>query len=337
MNTDSTGPMGAVGAWRDRFTARLQQSQHGPIFRVARVVLTLTILGVLVVQLTRVGWTAIFGALPTHPLFYVLLGVVYIALPVTEALIYGRLWGLELWPLGLACARKRVLNDEVLGYSGEVSLYLWGASRGLDTGRVFRAVRDVNIVSSIVSFAVAGGMVALMVAFGELDLTGWAGDRVVGIAVGLFLLVGFILVLRRFQHYVFALSHREAARVAALHLGRHVLTNAALILMWHLVQPTVEIGVWLTFAALLVVVERLPFLPSRDLVFLGTSVELAKTMPVAAAAMAGMLLVQSALFKLLHITVFALAPLSLGGRSERQGLTIDDIDKTSDHTIGEKR
>jgi hypothetical protein len=79
----------------------------------------------------------------------------------------------------------------------------------------------------------------------------------------------------------------------------------------------------------LVVVERLPFLPSRDLVFLGASVELSKTMPVAAAAVAGMFLVQSGVFKLLHLAVFVAAPLGLRRSTRRaEGLTIPREAKT---------
>jgi hypothetical protein len=329
MASDSTGAMAALGAWRDRLTARLQQGSRRPLFRAVRVLTTLAIAGVLAVQLTHVGWAAILDALPTHPLFYGLLLLVYAALPVTEVWIYGPLWSLGRWPTLLACARKRVLNEEVLGYSGEVSLYLWAAGNGLETGRAFRAVRDVNIVSSAVSFTVAGMIVGLMAAFGAWDLGGWVGERAVSVVLGLVLLVGIGLLAVRFRRHLFTFSRREALRVGALHFARHVVTNALLVAMWHLAQPEVSLGVWLTFAAVLVVVERLPFLPSRDLVFLGASVELSKTMPVAAAAVAGMFLVQSGVFKLLHLAVFVAAPLGLRRSTRRaEGLTIPREAKT---------
>jgi hypothetical protein len=317
MTPGSNGAVDALGAWRDRFTATLQQHGRGPLFRVVRLLATLAVTALLAVQLTRIGWSAILGALPTHPLFYGLLAVVYTALPVTEVGIYGPLWKLGRWPTAWASARKRVLNEEILGYSGEVSLYLWAAAGGIETGRAFRTVRDVNIVSSAVSFTVAGLIVGLMAVFGVWDFNGWVGERAVGVTGGLVLLVGLGLLAKRFRRHLFAFTRREALRVGALHFTRHLVTNGLLVAMWHYAQPDVGFEVWLTFAAVLVVVERLPFLPSRDLVFLGASVELAKTMPVAAAAVAGTFLVQSGAFKLLHLAVFAAAPLALKRAGQR--------------------
>ncbi|MDX1419480.1 MAG: hypothetical protein R3181_05885 [Rubricoccaceae bacterium] len=316
MATDSTGVIATLGAWRDRTTDRLQARAQGRLARAARLALTAGIVAVLAVQLTRVGWQAILDALPTHPLFYLLLGGVYVLLPVTETLIYRPLWPLPPRALFWACARKRVLNEEVIGYSGEVSLYLWGAARGLDAGHAFRVVRDVNIVSSVVSFTVAGLLVGAMVGLGELDTAGWVAGRGLPILAGLVLLVGLGVLVVRFRHYVFALPRRAAARVAALHLARHALTNAGLIGMWHLAQPSVGLPVWLTFAAVLVVIERLPFVPSKDLVFVGAGVGLSGGLAVAEAAIAGMLLVQSAGFKALHLLAYLLASSSLGREGE---------------------
>jgi hypothetical protein len=322
MATNSTGVIASLGGWRDRTTARLQAGAQGRLVRLARSLLTVGILIVLAVQLSRVGWQAILDALPTNPLFYALIGVVYLLLPVVEVFIYRPLWSLPRWTLFLACVRKRVLNEEVLGYSGEVAMYLWGAEQGIETGRAFRTVRDINIVSSVVSFSVAGALVGVMVGLGELNAGGWIAGRVVPVIAGIVLLVGMWTLLVRFRRYVFALPRREAARVAALHLARHVLTNVGLITMWHLAQPAVSVGVWLTFAAVLIVIERLPFLPSKDLVFLGAGVELSKGMEVATAAMAGMLLVQSGAFKVLNLLAFVTASLLLRSSSSKTGVDI---------------
>ena len=284
--------------------------------RVVRLLVLAGIVGLVLYQLSRVGWGAVWAALPGHPAFYALLLGVYVALPVTEVAIYRPLWRLPGLDVFFACARKRVLNEEVLGYTGEVSLYLWAARRGIEPGAAFRTVRDVNIISSAVSFGVAGALVGIMVAVGELDLQAWIGEQAVYLGAALVVAAGLVALGVRFRHYVFALPVREAARVGALHFARHVVTTAMLVAMWHLVQPEVGLGVWLTFAAVLVVIERLPFLPSKDLVFLSASVELSKALTVAAAAMAGMLLVQSGVFKLLHVIVFLASALILRERPE---------------------
>ncbi|NNF58742.1 MAG: hypothetical protein HKN04_10930 [Rhodothermaceae bacterium] len=321
MATDSTGLVGALSAWRDRTTARLQEGARGPVVRLLRSAVLLGIIALLVVQLTRVGWGAILVALPTHPGFYVLLIGIYLALPITEVFIYRPLWQHRARDLFLACARKRVLNEEVLGYTGEVFLYLWTTRQGIESSRAFRTVRDVNILSSAVSFTVAGILVGIMIALGELDLSGWLDGQALYIGAGIVVAAGIILLGVRFRSYVFALPLREAFRVGALHGARHLITTLMLVAMWHLAQPSISLGVWLSFAAILVVIERLPFLPSKDLVFLGASVELSKTMTLATAAMAGMLLVQSAVFKALHLVVFAVSAVALREEQDPSQLT----------------
>lgn len=305
------GFLGTLARWRDRVTERLQQGGGGPAVRVLRGLVLVGIILLLVVQLGGVGWNAIWEALPTHPLFYALLVVAYLSLPAAETMIYRRLWGLSMRDTFFACARKRVLNEEVLGYSGEVFYYLWGAKKGIETGEAFRSVRDANIVSSLMSFLVAGLLVAVMVTVGELDVSGWIGGQTVYIFAGVIVLAGGIALGLRFRRHVFALGRRDAAHVAGWYLARHLFANAAMIGMWTVAQPSVSLSVWLTFAAILVVIERLPFLPSKDLVFLGAGVELSKTMQVGTASIASMLLVQSASYKVLHVILFLLSTVFL--------------------------
>ena len=328
MASDSNQLITALSSWRDRTTLRLQTGGRGPIVRSLRLVVTLGIVSLLVWQLSRVGWSAIFDALPTHPMFYTLLIGIYLALPITEVFIYRPLWRQNRRDIFLACARKRVLNEEVLGYTGEVFLYLWASRRSIEPGHAFRTIRDVNIVSSAVSFAVAGVLVGLMAALSEFDLGGWFGAQGIYLAAILVLAVGVIFLTVRFRRYVFALPLRETGRVAALHSGRHLVTTSMLVAMWHYAQPSVSLGVWLSFAAVLVVIERLPFLPSKDLVFLGASVELSKTMTIATASMAGMLLVQSGIFKLLHLVVFGISAVVLQGNLASTELTLESETET---------
>ena len=319
MPTDPSGLIAALSAWRDRLTRSIQDDRWGPLLTTGRVVLTGLIIGLLAVQLTRVGWNSVIGGLPSHPLFYLLLVLVYGALPLTEVAIYKALWGPSPWSLLAACARKRVLNEEVMGYSGEVSLYLWAARSGLDPGHAFRTVRDVNIVSAAVSFGFAGLLVGFVVLSGGVAWQQWVPQRSWGLAAVAVLAVGAVLVGIRFRRYVFALSAKETGRVALLHLIRYILTNGLLIAMWHLARPEVGMSVWLIFATMLVVIERLPFLPSRDLIFLGLGVELSKSIELATGAIAGMLLVQSVGFKLLHLSVL----LATTRTGERAGVPND--------------
>ncbi len=298
-------------AWRQRAAAALESERGKSVLTWGRRLLTAVIATGIVWQLSSVGWASILAALPTHPLFYVLLVFVYFSLPLSEILIYGPLWGTRPLDTFLACARKRVYNEDLLGYSGEVYLYVWAAQRGIDRGHAFRTVRDNNIVSSASSMSVALALVAAMVGIGQFDLSAWIGGGkgvywVAG-AVGLGIVIALGVVFRR---HVFALSPRQALGLAAVHLTRLVAANGALVWMWSLAVPDVPLRVWLTFVTVLVVMNRLPFLPSKDLLFLGASVELSKTMRVATASLAGMLLVQSVCMKALNLLVLALTQWS---------------------------
>jgi hypothetical protein len=69
-------------------------------------------------------------------------------------------------------------------------------------------------------------------------------------------------------------------------------------------MPEVPIAVWLTFAAALIIVNRIPFMPGKDLLFVGAGIELAMHLDVATAQVASMLLVASVLTKVLNLSVF---------------------------------
>jgi long-chain acyl-CoA synthetase len=88
--------------------------------------------------------------------------------------------------------------------------------------------------------------------------------------------------------------------------GVNTLYNALLILSWEAVIPDISISVWFTFLAMMIVINRIPFLPSKDLLFLGASIELSRHLEVATDSIAGMLLVYSVLGKIFNLIVFLL-------------------------------
>lgn len=303
--------LAALHTWRHSAEAALASPRGKRTLTWGRRLLTVVIAAGIVWQLSTVGWASILASLPTRPLFYVLLVFVYFSLPLFEILIYGPLWGTKPLETFLACARKRVYNEDLLGYSGEVYLYLWAGQRGISAGRAFRTVRDANIVSSVTSMLVAVGLVGGMVTFGQLDLSPWTGEETwpywIAGAVGVGILIALAVVFRR---HVFDLAPRQAFGIMGVHLARLTAANSALVWMWSLAVPDVSLRVWLTFVTMLVVMNRLPFLPSKDLLFLGASVELSKTMRVATASLAGMLLVQSVCMKALNLLVLGLTQWS---------------------------
>ena len=122
------------------------------LVRVLRNVFLVAIVGVLIYQIWKIGWDRLLHALPSEPAFYVLLLAMYFLLPVTEAMIYGRIWSMPPWQCIAVMIRKRVLNMDVIGYSGEVYLFMWAKDRVQRARKaVMGVIKDNLIVSSISS------------------------------------------------------------------------------------------------------------------------------------------------------------------------------------------
>jgi len=82
--------------------------------------------------------------------------------------------------------------------------------------------------------------------------------------------------------------------------------HGLMIVQWAVVIPNTPLSIWFTFLAIIIVVNRIPFIPSRDLVFMWAGIELSRALNMATAAVAGMLLVSSALKKVTNLILFLL-------------------------------
>lgn len=76
---------------------------------------------------------------------------------------------------------------------------------------------------------------------------------------------------------------------------------AAQILQWYIVLPDVSIEIWFTFLSVNIVISRIPFIPSHELVATGTNIELAKVVNAPVAAVTGLFLVHDVLGKVLNL------------------------------------
>jgi hypothetical protein len=279
-----------------------------------RPVATIAIAGVIVYQLTTVGWGEVLSALPTAPLFYILLFLNFLLQPTTELVIYRGLWkGISVSDSFRAFLTKRVYNDELLGYSGEVFLYAWGRQASGQSGReVLRDVRDVNILSALSSTVIAALLVGGLLVMGLVALPFNLHEvQQSHIIIGILVLAAGGFAATRLRRHVFALPPGAALRVLGLHSGRFLLFHSLIVLQWIVVLPGVSMGVWLTLITTMIVVNRIPFLPSRDLVFLGAGIELSRHLDVVTAEVAAIFVVATVLTKLLNLAVYV-TPLRAG-------------------------
>ncbi len=73
------------------------------------------VIAYLAYELTTIGWSEIWRAMPTAPLFYFFFLLIYFSLPFTEIFIYRVTWTYNMRSSVWAFLKKRIYNKDVLG------------------------------------------------------------------------------------------------------------------------------------------------------------------------------------------------------------------------------
>ena len=216
-------------------------------------------------QLRRLEVSSLLHAVPRSPLFWATFVLAYLVTPASEWLIYRRLWRLPASGF-LALLRKRVSNEIVMGYSGEVYFYAWARAHAPLVGAPFGAIKDVSILSA----AVANLCTLLLVAACWPLLGGLHLGADLWVVAGSAMIVGVpSLLALLFRNRIFTSHGSELAMISAVHFARIVVTTLLAACLWALVIPSAPLVWWLALAALRLLVSRLPLLPNKDVVFAG--------------------------------------------------------------------
>lgn len=260
----------------------------------------------LIYQLTELGWRKVWTSLPTTPAFYVLLALMYVTLPVTEAIIYGRAWEVSSRSLLPVLFRKRVLNNDVLGYSGEAYFFLWMQKNSeIARRRILATIKDNMIISSVSSTSVAFLLLAVFFLSGQIQLLEqYLPDSTSTIAAAVAILILVVAVGLAFRRAIFSLPASLLGVFALGHFARFILNNGFQVTQWAIVIPEVPLGTWITLLALYIIINQVPLIPARGLFFVTASVELAGPLEVPTAAVASMLLAQNLLDRGLNLIVY---------------------------------
>ncbi len=285
-----------------------QSDEFRRLQTVLRYLLIFGVLAYLVWRLSDIGWMAVLAALPATPLFYLIFAVRYCVLPGTELLIYQRLWRRDLrahWPVFF---RKRVYNFGVLDYSGEAYFFAWARSAlKLRDKDVFAAIRDSNVMSAVSSNLMTVRFLAIFVWFGMAEaLSVQTPNFWIYLAAAGFMAVFLTALIVTFRRYLIGVSRDVAIWLFTLHSGRMLLILLLLGAQWASALPDIPWTVWWMFLTANLVLNRLPFLPNKDLMFLGLSVGLAEYVEGPEAAVAAVFVAASALTQLTNLAVFGL-------------------------------
>lgn len=266
--------------------AHIAQAPAPPWQKWFGIALSLLMIGFLVHQSVKIGWTQFAQVLPRDPRYYLMMLAMYVTLPLAETLIFRRLWALP-WSSVWLFLRKRVLNEAVLGYSGEAYLYLWARRRTELAARAMGAVKDVSITSALAANVLTVGVVAVLVVYGDRLLAAgfFSPTELRSIIWGALLLTLPAFIILLFSKRIMSLSRSINLRIFGVHMARLLVANVFLVAAWHYALPEVSWGVWLMLVSLRLVISRVPFAPNIDLLFSSIGMGLAGSANVQIAAL----------------------------------------------------
>lgn len=272
-----------------------------------QLIIFVLIVAWLVWRLSGIGWRNVMSGLPASPWFYAFFALRFVALPLSEAAIYEVIWDRPLARHFPAFLRKRVFNTAVAGYSGEAFFSFWARrTLGISDGAVLRGVKDNNILSALISNSATVAIIALLYGNGILGAGVDALPPGAGSLIGLAFAIALILSLAvlAFRNRLLSLPPDKLRRVAGLHIVRTAVIMALHAAMYAAALPASPISAWLLFIAVQLVISRIPFMPNQDLVFLGVALTMAPVANAPEAAIAGMLVAESALGHVVNLTLF---------------------------------
>jgi hypothetical protein len=288
--------------WHDcqHVAARLNARWGKTASHVLRWGVPILLLAILGYSLTQLGWSHICDARPHALSFYLVLVLPFFIQPVADLIIYRNLLGVgRLLPFSVML-RKRYMNNVMVDYSGEAYFFLWARKNlNLKKGVLLHAVKDSNILSAGAGLAVVWLMLLALVESGVMKLPAFLPASLwTVVSVGslpLVLCLALILGGRR----VTALSRGDVATTFAIHLARSIAALSLEFALWWLSGALPSATVCLEFVALRLLITRLPFVPSKELVFVGVGIAAAGLLDVSAPRVAAVLVVMTA-FSLLQ-------------------------------------
>lgn len=284
----------------------------------------------LISRISEIGWREVRRSLPASIWFYVLFGVMYFAVPVSELVSYRQMgWRIGFWRTLPMFVRKRIYNYAVMSYSGEAYMFLWAKKHlGLGGRELVSMVKDNNLLSGLASNSFTLLLVATFFATGQLDtITRASPDAGSYVAATVLTGVLMVLVVLGLNRRIMSTPFPVAARVTGIHAARVVAILLLQTAQWAVVFPHEPLGTWLLFLTAQMVLTRLPFLPNQDLMTVGLALSLTHYVDAPEAAVAGMFLVSGALFQAVNLGFFLLTSF---GTYAPHGESLDPDDMLED-------
>lgn len=246
--------------------------------RLFSLALTLGLLVFLGVKLSQIGWRDVIDSRPREALFYLLVFLNWLSIPIAEVILYSKLLERNLWPQFLIFVRKRVLNFGVVSYSGEAYFTHWLQKQSaMEWKKAIALVRDINLVSASVSGFLLVVLLLLFLSYGQVNFLNEilkVNPLIIFFALaGLSLLFPVLRWLARLQD---GLSKNQIFTSSGIFVVRLLITFGLMVAQWAVVLPEVSLSFWFSLLVLWQIATRIPFMPSHDFLLAGLASLIAK-------------------------------------------------------------
>jgi len=272
-----------------------------------RYILQAAIIGYLAYKLYDIGLARVAASLPLNPLFYLLFFVIYFSLPLSEIFIYRVKWNFRGYRAFLVFVQKKVLNTDVLGYSGEFYLFYWAKEKlKIPAVEAMKFIKDNNILSSLSSTFISVILLIFFLTRGYLDIGEYL-PQIENQLVYLWIALGLgvvVVIGYQFRNYILTVSLDEALKISGIYTGRLVFTNLVQIIQYKIAEPSVPWTVWFSLMAVQIMSTRIPFLPSRSVLYVSVAIEISVMLNVPETQLVGVLTANLILKKLIGAVSF---------------------------------
>lgn len=285
----------------------LESDRGKKVSKWVQRIFTLAVVVILGIQLLDIGYDTLIRNIPLDPLFHILFVIVAIQLPFFEVWIYHLIWGIKGIKTLPVFLLKNTYNRDVMGYSGEVYLFLW-AKKYVERSdkQLLKDLKDTNIISSVASTFFAVALLSVFFFTGQLTIGKIFQDTNIWYLLGIGLLVIILFTLAYYyRRYIISVSFKIAAGVFGIHVFRLLFSQILNVLMFFIVIPDIPLDLCFTLIAGEIVIMRVPFIPNRDLVYTSLSLEyVLQTDQALSSEISGLLIVRNILNKLLNFLMF---------------------------------
>ena len=272
-------------------------------------VLQIVIIGYLLYQISQIGIKNFITSIPINPLFYIIYLIIYISLPLLDYIIYSKKWHISDISLIKILFNKKVLNTDVIGYSGEVFLYIWAKDKiKKDKSDLIIFIKDNNIISSLSSWFISATLLFLFIIYGHVNIDYILAVIEKKILILLLILVFFIILfitVFNFKDRILDLKPLEGIWLFVMHSIRILVINILQIIQWSIIIPEIDLSVWFTYSAIQIIISRIPFIPSLDALFTNIVLELSDQLMTSPDLIIGMLSINIVFNRLLNFTIYA--------------------------------